>query len=122
MANGTMSSNLVRPGAIEKRRLDDTLIYLHCLSPIHTTEGVLVSSAIRDLSVRKKAEDKFRALLEAAPDAMVMVNSLGRITLVNAQTEKLFGYEKSELIGSRVEVLIPERYRGQHPRNREGFF
>ncbi len=92
------------------------------LSPIHTAEGVLVSSAIRDLTVRKRAEDKFRALLEAAPDAMVMVDSAGLIVLVNAQTEKLFGYERAELVGRRIETLIPERYRGQHPRHREGFF
>ncbi len=92
------------------------------LSPIQTADGLLVSSAIRDLSVRRRAEDKFRSLLEAAPDAMVMVDKWGRITLVNAQTERLFGYERSELVGSRVEVLIPERYRGQHPRHRENFF
>jgi protein-histidine pros-kinase len=92
------------------------------LSPIKTSEGVLVSSAIRDLSARKKAEDKFRALLEAAPDAMVIMSSAGLITLINAQTEKLFGYERSELIGRPVETIIPERYRDQHPRHRENFF
>src|SRR5215831_7427173 len=92
------------------------------LSPIHTPTGVLVASAIRDLSARKKAEDQFRELLEGAPDAMVIVNSSGHIMLINAQTEKLFGYLRSELIGQRVEVLIPERYREQHPRHRGNFF
>lgn len=92
------------------------------LSPIKTSEGVLVSSAIRDLTARKKAEDKFRALLEAAPDAMVIADSSGLITLINAQTEKLFGYERSELIGRPIEVLIPERYSGQHVHQREEFF
>ncbi len=92
------------------------------LSPIKTAEGVLVASAIRDISVRKKAEDKFRSLLEAAPDAMVIVDDRGTMTLVNAQTEKLFGYARAELIGQRVEMLIPERYRGQHPRHRSDFF
>ncbi len=92
------------------------------LSPIKTSDGVLVASAIRDITVRKKAEDKFRSLLEAAPDAMVIVDDRGKITLVNAQTEKLFGYVRSELIGQPVESLIPERYRGQHPRHRKDFF
>jgi PAS domain S-box-containing protein len=92
------------------------------LSPIKTAEGVLVSSAIRDMTARKRAEDKFRSLLEAAPDAMVIVDQSGAITLVNAQTEKIFGYSREELIGRSVECLIPERYRDQHPRHRGDFF
>ena len=92
------------------------------LSPIRTPDGLLVASAIRDITVRKKAEDKFRSLLEAAPDAMVIVDEHGAIALVNAQTEKLFGYARSELIGKPVEVLIPERYRDLHPGDRAGFF
>jgi len=92
------------------------------LSPIRTPDGVLVASAVRDITVRKKAEDKFRSLLEAAPDAMVIVDERGHITLVNAQTEKLFGYARSELIGQPVEALIPERYRDLHPGHRGDFF
>ena len=72
--------------------------------------------------MRKRTEDRFRSLLEAAPDAMVIIDSAGKITLVNAQTEKLFGYARSELMGRPVECLIPERYRGQHPRLRADFF
>lgn len=92
------------------------------LSPIETEEGILVSSAIRDITERKKAEEKFRGLLEAAPDAMVIVGKEGRITLVNAQTEKLFGYHREELIGQWIELLIPERFRKMHPHHRHQFF
>lgn len=92
------------------------------LSPIKTADGVLVASAIRDISVRKQAEEKFRSLLEAAPDAMVIVDESGKITLVNAQTETIFGYARAELIGHSVDMLIPERYRGNHPRHRSDFF
>src|SRR5208283_5807847 len=74
------------------------------------------------MTLRTQAEDKFRSLLEAAPDAMVIVDSGGKITLVNVQTEKLFGYTRSELMGRKVECLIPERYRGQHLRHRADFF
>jgi PAS domain S-box-containing protein len=92
------------------------------LSPLETEEGTLVSSAIRDISKRKKAEDKFRGLLESAPDAMVIVNRDGRVQLVNAQTETLFGYSRDELVGQWVELLVPERFRRQHPTHRRSFF
>ncbi len=69
----------------------------------------------------QRAGAKFRGLLEAAPDAMVIVDKGGAITLVNAQTEKLFGYSPAELIGQPVEILIPERYGEQHPHYRQGF-
>src|SRR6267143_120643 len=92
------------------------------LSPLETEEGVLVSSAIRDITARKSAETKFRGLLEAAPDAMVIVGREGRILLVNAQTEKLFGYTREELLGQSVEILVPERFRGAHPGHRTGYF
>jgi PAS domain S-box-containing protein len=92
------------------------------LSPIQTPDGPMVISAMRDITVRQRAEDKFRGLLEASPDAMVIVDNNGMITLVNSQTEKLFGYSRSELIGQPAEILIPERYRGQHPKRRRNFF
>ncbi|HYA64119.1 MAG TPA: PAS domain S-box protein [Candidatus Sulfotelmatobacter sp.] len=65
--------------------------------------------------------EKFRALLEAAPDAMVIGNEHGKITLVNAQTERLFGYKREELLGQPVEMLIPNRYRGQHVHYRRDY-
>ncbi len=77
------------------------------LSPIDTPEGQLISSAIRDITLRKKAEEKFRGLLESAPDAMVIADGGGDIVLVNAQTERIFGYGRAELLGRKVELLIP---------------
>jgi PAS domain S-box-containing protein len=92
------------------------------LSPLETREGVLVSAAVRDVTERKRAEAKFQGLLESAPDAIVVVGSDGLIRLVNKQTEVLFGYSRSELIGEPVERLIPERLAGHHPDLRSGFF
>src|SRR6202041_1206635 len=87
------------------------------LSPLSSAEGVLVTAAIRDISVRKNAEKhllqmeaRYRGLLEAAPDAMVVVSQSGEIVLLNVQAEKQFGYSRDELLGQKVKDIIPEGF------------
>lgn len=84
------------------------------LSPIEVGGKRVVASAIRDVTLRRRADQKFRALLEAAPDAMIIAGPDGRIALVNAQAERLFGYARNELLGEPVERLIPERFSRAH--------
>ena len=92
------------------------------LSMIQMEEGAIVMSAIRDIGERRKAEQKFRGLLESAPDPMVIVNAKGEIVLVNSQTEQMFGYQRQELLGKPIEILIPARFAGRHPGARNSFF
>jgi PAS domain S-box-containing protein len=98
------------------------------LSPLRTETGTVVASLIRDVTERdqvaaelRRSESLFRGLLESAPDAIVIVDRDAQIVLVNSQAEKLFGYEREELIGSAVEMLLPERVRERHVQHRSGY-
>jgi PAS domain S-box-containing protein len=91
------------------------------LSPIDTDEGRVIIAAIRDATERRRIESKFRGLLEAAPDGMIVVDVEGRIRLVNTQTERLFDYHRTELLGQPVEMLIPRRFADVHPNHRERY-
>ncbi|MFD8480543.1 PAS domain S-box protein [Kitasatospora sp. NPDC059673] len=93
------------------------------LTPVLGEEGAVTGFilALRDVTESARAESLFHGLLESAPDAMVIVGPDGRIVLVNRQTETLFGFERGELVGREIEVLVPPRYRDRHVGHRNGF-
>jgi PAS domain S-box-containing protein len=92
------------------------------LNPIVTIDGTMVLASIIDITERKKADERFRLVVESAPNAMILVNQDGNIALINKQTELLFGYGRNELIGNKLEMLIPDRFTQNHADHRNGFF
>src|SRR3546814_8663045 len=83
-------------------------------------EGIFVLASIIDITERKRSEERLRLIIEAAPNAMLMINSAGGIVLVNSQVEKLFGYSRQELLTMTIEALMPQRFRKQHEHSRSG--
>lgn len=92
------------------------------LTPIKTAEGMKVVSAIVDLSERKRQEEQFRQVVEMAPNGMVMIDKAGVIEMVNSQAETIFGYDRSEVLGQSIDMLLPARFRGAHPHHRASYF
>ena len=79
-------------------------------------------SQYKQLLNEQHGDLRLRGLLEAAPDAMIIVDRDGRITLANHQMEKLFGHTREDLIGERIEILVPQRFRKGHPGHRTAYF
>jgi PAS domain S-box-containing protein len=100
------------------RWLESTIKLLYDPASGQPIEVLAIS---RDVAARKQAEEK-TTVVEAAANAMIMVGSDGRIVLVNNQTEKLFGYDRRELLGQPIEMLMPAQFRAHHAGHRDGFF
>jgi PAS domain S-box-containing protein len=94
------------------------------ITALRDDNGVPIGFAkfTRDIAGQQRGADLFRLALEAAPTGMIMVNPKGSIVLVNTQVERLFGYNRAELVGRQMEMLVPERFRARHPGFRKGFF
>ena len=103
---------------IRVRTQDETGQLLAALKEM--TQSLAANEDLRRRTIQVEA--KFRALLEAAPDAFVIVDRTGRIQLVNSQAERLFGYARAELLEQNIEALMPSRFRERHPGHRDTFF
>jgi PAS domain S-box-containing protein len=84
-------------------------------------ETIVLRGVVMDITERKQAQDLFRLATEASPSGAVLVDDHGRIILVNAHVEELFGYRRDELIGKPVEILMPETFAARHPEYRAKF-
>ena len=91
------------------------------LSPLRSGQESWVQAVIIDISERKAAEQRFRLVVEASPNAIVLVDSRGQIAMVNQQAEQLFGYSRQELFGQSVEMLLPKDLRHSHVSSRRGY-
>ncbi len=114
-------------GTVARVRKDGSSFVARVVTTPRRTDGrlagfLMISSDISEQVQINRELERARLLLDFAPDAMVLVNAAGEIQLTNAETARLFGYSREELIGHPVEMLIPERYLDRHPERRDEFF
>jgi protein-histidine pros-kinase len=113
-----LMSGLKLKGLRKDGRIFDAEI---ALRPIDADGELLVSSTVRDISADDSTEAYFRNILESAPDAMVIIDHYGKISVVNAQAEQMFGYARNELLGKEVELLLPDDVRNKHISHRAAY-
>ena len=107
---------------LQGRKKDGTTFRAEiALNPIETADGLVVTSTIRRINRSNESDIYFRHLLESAPDAMIIVDDRGKIALVNKQAEEMFGYDRNEMLGKQIEMLIPSRLHESHVNHRESF-
>ncbi|HLZ51953.1 MAG TPA: PAS domain S-box protein [Candidatus Acidoferrum sp.] len=119
--NAEVLENGYWEGELLHRRRDGTVLTISSRWAVRRDDSgdpVAILESNRDMTRQKREQERFKNLLEAAPDAMVSVNQAGEIQLVNSQTEKLFGYSREEILGKPVEILVPQRFRGRHEAHR----
>ncbi|MFA9275197.1 MAG: sensor histidine kinase [Candidatus Aquirickettsiella gammari] len=107
-----------------RKRKDGSEFWANVLiTALFNSEGKLegYSKVVKDMSERKRIEERFRRVVESAPNAMVMINPQGQIEMVNTQAERLFNYSREEMLGQKVEILVPDRFRHGHPEKRSMF-
>ena len=108
-----------------RRRKDGRKFWANIvISALFDTSGKLLgyTKITKDMTERKRLEERFRRVVESAPNAMVMINQHGIIEMVNAQAERVFCYVRTEMVGQPIEILVPERFRHGHPEKRSMFF
>lgn len=111
---GVLFVSRAKPGYEFNSEDIDSLIQLAQLAAVALDNAHLHAAAQNEIAERRQAEAMFRGVLESAPDAIILVNDQGRIIMVNSQTEKIFGFQRDELIERPVETLVPFRYQERH--------
>jgi PAS domain S-box-containing protein len=104
----------------KKQRIDLSLT----ISPIHSDQQEIIGFSViaKDISNTKLEEERFRMAVEAAPNAMIMVNQEGNIVLINSEAESMFGYSKEELVGQSISQLVPPSLRSLHNLYMQNYF